>query len=61
MPQTELALLLWKEETQACIITIRENRTPAAVSAGSAHIAVKIGNETAMVSEIGPAVARAHR
>ena len=56
----ELAVLLW-EETKASIRAIRENRTPAPLSAGSAEVTVSISrhqaapvHEAAMVSELGP-------
>ena len=50
----ELALLLWKEGTQACIRALQQNKTPAPLSAGSAQMAVAIGHEAARVSEVGP-------
>ena len=39
----ELALLLWKEETQAYIRALRRHETPAPLSARSAQMAVTIG------------------
>ena len=60
----ELAVLLW-EETKASIRAIRENRTPAPLSAGSAEVTVSIScrqaaqvHEAAMVSKLGPVIGR---
>lgn len=50
----ELALLLWKEETQAYIRALQQHKSPAPLSAGSTQMAVTIGHEAATVSEVGP-------